>query len=183
LYQLLHLRLQSRVILPMDRMLSPQMLLQAEQADRLAAAEFAAQHPEQSSACAAALARCAADRSEAIAMHAAEALEMLGPPPRSALADLIELLDPRGEGETTYWAVTLIGRLGPAAGPASHGLVQMLAGSPYLPVRERAAWALGRIGAAAQGSEQTLRTAAEQGPPRLARLATQALESIRGMAA
>lgn len=167
----------------MDRILTAHLLLNGSEAERLSAVEHAARHPEQAGACAAALARCAADANESIAINAAEALEMLGPPPSSVLPELLQQLTPQSEGEMAYWTVTLIGRLGPQASNAAATLAHVLEASPYLPVRERAAWALGRIGSGAKGSEAALRSAAQNGPPRLARLATQALESIRGMAA
>lgn len=116
-------------------------------------------------------------------MLAAEALEMLGPPPKSLLPELLKVLESHDDGEVAYWTVTLIGRLGPAAAPATGTLTRILAESPYLPVRERAAWALARIGTAAASAAAALLRAAEGGPPRLSRLATQALESVRGMAA
>lgn len=177
----------------MDRTSEPSHLLSAQAADRLRAAEFAAQHPEQCRHWAVALAKAAGDSDDSVAMAAAEALEMLGPPPPSLLPQLVELArastskpgDLRGstDGETAYWSVTLIGRLGPAAAQATDCLTQILNHSIYLPVRERAAWAIARIGTAASSASSALRQAAASGPPRLKRLATQALESIRGMAA
>jgi hypothetical protein len=47
-------------------------------------------------------------------------------------------------------------------------------------VRQRAAWALGKIGPAAKAALGTLKRAAGQGDERLARLAKESLESIGG---
>ena len=164
-------------------------------AERLQAAEYASRNPDQCCEWAVALTKAAGDSSDAIAMAAAEALEMLGAPPASMLMQLIGLAKtcvnvslPKKNGtnansETAYWAVTLIGRLGPKAAPATDCLIEILNQSDYLPVRERATWAISRIGTAASSASSALRHAAAEGPPRLKRLATQALESIRGMAA
>lgn len=177
----------------MERIPDQSQLSSSEAADRLEAAEFAAKHPVQCRHWALSLAIAAGDSDDSVAMAAAEALEMLGPPPASMLPQLVELArkstskpaDLRGssDGETAYWSVTLIGRLGPAAAQATECLTQILNQSIYLPVRERAAWAIARIGTAAASASAALRQAAASGPPRLKRLATQALESIRGMAA
>lgn len=177
----------------MDRIPDPQNLLSANANERLRAAEFASQYPDQCRLWAVPLAKAAGDTNDAVAMAAAEALEMLGAPPPHLLKELVELaqasvskpIDLRGstESESAYWAVTLIGRLGPAAAPATECLTKILAQSACLPVRERAAWAIARIGTAAASATSALRQAATSGPPRLKRLATQALESVRGMAA
>lgn len=150
---------------------------------RWAAVEFASEHPDCCAHLAVPLVTAAGDPSDAVAMLAADALERLGPPPKTALPELLALLRANEDGEMAFWAVTLIGRLGPDAASATEALCEQLLKSPFLPVRERAAWALARIGAAAASSAVALRIAADGGPPRLTRLATQALESVRGMAA
>jgi HEAT repeat protein len=73
--------------------------------------------------------------------------------------------------------------LGPQAAPAVDPLIATLIHSSFLPVRERAAWALSRIGPAAHRAAPALRNLTNSGFPRLSRLAISALESIRGMAA
>ena len=55
-----------------------------------------------------------------------------------------------------------------------------VAGSPHLPVRQRAAWALGEIGPAAAAAVPTLQKAAGDPDPRLARLAQEAIDQIAG---
>jgi HEAT repeat protein len=177
----------------MDRIPDPNQLISPEVKTRLTAAEFAAQHPQQCRHWGVELAIAAGDSDDAVAMAAAEALEMLGAPPETLLPSLLRLaeqccskpvtLGASAEGETAYWTVTLIGRLGPTAAPATECLTKLLNHSIYLPVRERAAWAIARIGTAAASATTALRQAAASGPPRLKRLATQALESVRGMAA
>lgn len=167
----------------MDRLPSPALFASPNVADRLAAVEFASQNPELCRSLAVPLAIATGDGNSSVAMLAAEALEMLGVPARSQLPELIQLIESNRDGETAYWTVTLIGRLGPQAAPATAALTRTLSDSAYLPVRERAAWALARIGTAAASAAAALSSAADSGPPRLSRLATQALESVRGMAA
>lgn len=167
----------------MDRIPSPALFSSHQLSDRLAAVEYASQHAETCRHLAIPLAICAGDSHSGVAMLAAEALEVLGAPPRNLLTDLIRLIETTKNGETAYWTTTLIGRLGPAAAPATSVLVRTLVESQYLPVRERCAWALARIGTAAASAAAALSSAADNGPPRLSRLATQALESVRGMAA
>jgi HEAT repeat protein len=105
------------------------------------------------------------------------ALEDVGPPAPDQIKPLAELA---GDctSDVAYWAVTLLGRAGNAAAAAVPKLIQVLESDADLPVRERAAWALGEIGPAAQVAAPALRVAVDSGDARLARLAKQALESI-----
>ncbi len=130
-----------------------------------------------------ALVEAAGDLDEHVRAWAADALETLGTPRITDLPPLVRLLQDSTDGEMAYWAATLLGRLGPAAFPATEVLSHTVRHSPYLPVRERAVWALGRIGPRAKSASSALRDASTKGPPRLRRLATAALESLRGMAA
>jgi HEAT repeat protein len=59
-------------------------------------------------------------------------------------------------------------------------LVASVESSTELSVRQRAAWALGKIGPAAAAARGTLKRAVGQGDERLARLANEALEAIGG---
>ncbi|TWU51112.1 hypothetical protein [Rubripirellula reticaptiva] len=96
-----------------------------------------------------------------------------------AISDLLACID---EGETCYWAATMLGRLGPNVGPrtklAVDSLEICLGDSMYLPARERSAWALSQIGPSAASAAITLRRTAEDAPPRLQRLVEEALEMI-----
>ncbi|QDS92309.1 hypothetical protein FF011L_10510 [Roseimaritima multifibrata] len=133
-----------------------------------------------------ALVRAAGDRDDSTRMWAAEALETAGAPDPGAVPALIQFLEPsaaQADGESAYWAARILRRLGPAASAATPALTAAVKNSPYLAVREEAVAALGRIGPAAREASETLSQAAQSGPPRLARLAMIALESIRGMAA
>jgi len=109
----------------------------------------------------------------------AAALEELGPPLPDQIDSLIELArDPALD--VAYWAVTLLGRAGKAAAPATATLIDVLRHSQELPVRERAAWALGKLGPAAGVAVPALHEAAAGDQPRLSRLAKNALAAITG---
>ncbi len=109
---------------------------------------------------------------------AVEALEMLGPPPVEAQPQLTELVDSSMPLQA-YWAVTLLGRLGALAKSSQPALVSVLTTSPDPATRERAAWALGEIGASSNDARAALEKAAKSGEPRLARLATTALQQLK----
>jgi len=105
------------------------------------------------------------------------ALEDLGPPAADQIEPLAQLAGDCSS-DVAYWSVTLLGRAGNAAAAAVSDLIHVLESDADLPVRERAAWALGEIGPAAKGATAALRVAADGGDARLARLAKKALESI-----
>ena len=124
------------------------------------------------------LARLAADADEQVREAAVSALEDLGSPPTSDLEELISLLD-APQADVAYWGATLLGRLGQDAAPATRKLASTLGSHAAIPVRERAAWALGKIGPAAAEAIEALEAAAEESQPRLRTLAAQSLRSIR----
>lgn len=167
----------------MERLPVANLLLSDREHERIAAAEYALANPNSCRDWLVQLVRAVGDPSDTVSMTATEALEVFGEPSPAYLPALVEIVKQRSNGESVYWAVTMLGRLGPAAAPATSVLIDALVDSGYLPVQERAAWALARIGPAAAAATNALREAAESGPPRLRRLANQALESLRGMAA
>jgi HEAT repeat protein len=105
------------------------------------------------------------------------ALEEAGPPAADQIRPLMPLVSDCS-GDIAYWAVTLIGRAGAEAAPAVPSLVQVLESDADLPVRERAAWALGEIGPPAKNAVRALTIAANCDDARLARLAKKALNAI-----
>lgn len=146
-------------------------------------------HPQRSKAAEAAmtLGEAAAPAAAVLAAHAGDsdigepciaALEDLGPPPVEAIGALAALLT--ADELPAYWAATLIGRLGADGAPAAKQLSQAASGVAPLAVRERAVWALGKIGPAAKETIPTLETIGQSPQPRLARLAQQAIEAIGG---
>ena len=127
---------------------------------------------------AAALIKATAASDETIATEASAELEDMGAPSAEDLPALIELLK-HPHPDCGYWAATLIGRLGPLGALAVINLADAVASHPAISVRERAAWALGKIGPAARQAIIVLETASSTKSPRLARLAAEALSSIR----
>ena len=72
--------------------------------------------------------------------------EDLGPPPEESLESLSELVSVK-DPLVAYWAITLLGRSGSSAKQNASGIVAALKASSEDSVKERAAWALGKIGA------------------------------------
>jgi HEAT repeat protein len=113
------------------------------------------------------------------------ALESLGPPRAEDASGLTQLVSDK-RLDVAYWAVTLLGRLGAVAGlssgdtaPVVSAITTALQGHAETAVRERAAWALGQIGAPAAAAIPALQQAASDPAPRLSRLAQEALEKIK----
>lgn len=144
---------------------------------RAEAAEALCRMGTDASAAAIDLVRACGDDDSQVREWAAAALEDLGPPPAGSTGPLAELA--RGDDPlAAYWAVTLLGRDGQGAEPAVAVLIECLESSEDAAVRQRAAWALGKIGAAAAPAREPLRKAEKSEDPRLARLAKEALDSI-----
>lgn len=150
----------------------------AEPARRLRAAENLARLGEAARGAAVPLARTAGDPSESVREWAVAALEGLGPPDREDLSALQQMVLTAEHDDSVYWAVTLIGRLGAVASPAVPVLAKTLQEANSVAVRQRSAWALGRIGPDAAAARQTLEQASGSDDPRLARLAANALQQI-----
>lgn len=129
-----------------------------------------------------ALVRACADETEEVRQWVAAALEELGPPAVSDVGYLTASLDdPRTDdhgADVAYWAATLLGRLGAEAAGAVSGLAAALSGSADMAVRQRVAWALGKIGPAAAEALGVLRQTAADDDPRLARLSQRAIDLI-----
>lgn len=115
---------------------------------------------------------------EAVREWAVAALEELGPPPKELVEPLAQLASDNN-ATVAYWAVTLLGRLGPDAVGSEQKLVTILEKSPADAVRERAAWALGEMGAKSGATIAALENASKAPSPRLARLAKSALEQAQ----
>jgi HEAT repeat protein len=145
---------------------------------RASAAEELSSLGEKARAAAVPLVRAAGDDCEDVREWAVAALEALGPPAESDLQALAELLD-EGHSDIAYWAATLVGRLGKRASMAISHLLGALGNDRPRAVRERAAWALGKIGPkAGDRALAALDKAAADAHPRLARLAQRAIELI-----
>lgn len=125
------------------------------------------------------LVRACGDDDEQVREWAAAALEELGPPTADALPALLPFLD-GAEPLSAYWAATLLGRSGEAAATAVPHLANSLGTADDIAVRQRIAWALGKIGPAAAAGRGALERAATDPDQRLARLAADALAAIGG---
>jgi HEAT repeat protein len=148
-------------------------------AERARAAERLSRLGPDAQAAAVPLVRASADVDEEVRQWATAALEELGPPALSDLQALAPLLDEEN-ADVGYWAATLLGRLGEEAAPAVGPLAEALSAHPAISVRQRAAWALGKIGPPARAATDALRQAAAGDDPRLARLAQRAIQQIGG---
>lgn len=143
-------------------------------AERLEAVERLARAPEAAQPAAVLLVQMASDENEQVREWATAALEELGPPPQNCVAPLAELL--HGLPSTAFWAATLLGRLPSAPEPITMKLVWALEEHAESQVRQRAAWALGKL--RAEESLAALQRAAASSDPRLCRIADQAQQEI-----
>jgi HEAT repeat protein len=144
---------------------------QREAAAKLARLESAAQ------AAAVALVGACASPDEQVRDWAVAALEGLGPPSPSDVARLSKLVG-QASLDSAYWAATLLGRLQSQAAAAVPALAEALENHAEMPVRERAAWALGQVGPAAAAGRAALERATHSDDRRLARLAQEALARL-----
>jgi len=126
----------------------------------------------------ASIVQLAGSAEDEIRMWASEALESAVQPDASEQLMLIQMLESTHDSEICYWSATMLGRLGKDAGASAAALEACVRESMYLPARERAAWALSQIGPAAKVAVATLQEASQTAPPRLQRLATEALKAI-----
>ena len=78
-----------------------------------------------------------------------------------------------------YWAIILLGRLGPDAVSGEGILANVLTNSSDPGIREQAAWALGKIGVTTDTAIAALKHAQDGGTARLVRLAQEALQRAR----
>lgn len=141
------------------------------------AAEGLSRLGEDAAPAAVALVRACGDAEERVREHAVAALEDLGPAPVDAIDQLIGLVA-HADQLVAYWATTLLGRAGKDAASAVSALAKCVDSTAELAVRQRAAWALGKMGPAAAAGRNALLRAAGQGDPRLADLAAEALKAI-----
>lgn len=146
---------------------------------RIEAAEQLSYLADGAQAAAVPLVRAIADDSEEVREWVNSALEELGPPDAADAEALGKLLSDENP-DVGYWAATLLGRLEVDAASAVPQLAAVLDSQAALHLRERAAWALGKIGPQAKGAVEELRRAAASDEARLSRLAATALEQIRG---
>jgi HEAT repeat protein len=142
---------------------------------RAAAAERLCTAGPAAAAVAVELVQACCDDDESVQTWAAAALEDMGPPGRNSVAALVALA-PSEHPLVAYWAITLLGRLGPDAVACEEALANVLTNSSDTNIREQAAWALGKIGVSTDRAVVALKRAQDSGTARLVRLAREALQ-------
>lgn len=147
--------------------------------ERLAAAEELARAGEEASPAAVAILQALEVEDDGLRDWLVAALEGLGAPAARDASELAALVN-KPSLNAAYWAATLLGRLESQAAPAVPQLAEALDRHTESTVRERAAWALGKIGPAAAGARNSLEAAAKSDNARLARLADESLSQIGG---
>jgi HEAT repeat protein len=145
---------------------------------RAAASEQLAHLEDGAQPAAVALVAATADADESVRQWATAALESLGPPAAGDVAALAKLLSD-SRSDVAYWAATLLGRLEADATSAVQQLAAALESHAEVAARERAAWALGKIGSSASAALPALEHAAASSQPRLSRLAKEAINNIK----
>ena len=164
--------------MPMDLTNQIQQLQSGDVEQRLQAAQQLSTLGEGASAAAMPLISSLADSDERINEHAIAALEGMGRP-SVKLVDQLAFELSSANNDCAYWAATLLGRLGSDAASAVPQLCNVVGGkSCELAVRQRAAWALGKMGPVAREALDALHAATQCGDPRLARLSQSAIKAI-----
>lgn len=153
-------------------------LASTDVATRREAAESLARVEPDAVAVAVPLVEACGDRDEEVRNWVVAALEEL-PAPNASDLPALEGLVSRKNLDIAFWATTLLGRMEAAAASTVPTLAWAVVEHPELVVRERAAWALGKIGKPAADAIPQLEAAAASAHLRLARFATIALESLR----
>lgn len=149
----------------------------AEESTRVAAAEKLAQAEGELQLVALEVVETLPDQPEQVREWLVEALENMGPPDSGDVAPLAELLK-HANRDVAYWAATLLGRLKKGAATAQGALADCVGAHPEMAARQRAVWALGKIGLPSEAARAALTKAATSDNPRLARMAREALEAI-----
>lgn len=146
-------------------------------AQRRGAAEELSQLGQAAGPAAIPLALASVDSNEEVRNFAVAALEDMGPPSVTDADELAEMIGHESP-DVGYWAVTLLGRLGKDAKPYLPRLVEALSPPADVIVRQRAAWALGKLGRAGAKAIDALKTAAASDNPRLVKIAKKSIEEI-----
>lgn len=107
-------------------------------------------------------------------------LESCGPPPAELRSELVAQLDnSNSDSLQRYWCLTLLGRdTHSATESETAAIAAYLAEQHDMEVRQRAAWALGKLASVAASTRPALQQAASASNPRLARLAQRALDEL-----
>jgi len=159
----------------MDASILIQQLTSDDVIQRRQAAEAFAKSPDDAISAVIPLCRGCSDKDEQVAEWCVGALEELPPCDKQELPALVEMLPSKKE-LTAYWAATLIGRLEGKGEPAALPLAKIIAGKTPTAVKDRAIWAVRKIGVYPPEVIAALETASKSDNPRTARLANKALD-------
>ena len=107
-----------------------------------------------------------------------ESIESISDVQASTLAELLPSKTFQPHPNTGFWAATLLGRIGQRAAPFLDQLIAALDASTDDTVKQKIVWAIGKIGPPASPASNHLEALVNASDKRLARLASQALESI-----
>lgn len=155
------------------------MLASDQLQQRRQAAELLSQNADVAVDVAVELVRAVGDDDRQVADYCVATLEEMGGPAASQLEDLSQIA--AGENaETAYWAATLMGRAGVTACEYATLLGDIVASDAQPQVRERAAWAIARIGPAAVSAKPQLESCTDAEPNSLARAVAKAIEAVEG---
>lgn len=154
-----------------------EMLASDQIEQRRRAAELLSQNADVAIDVAVALVRAAGDDDRQVAEYCVATLEEMGEPSASQLEELSQLATAANE-ESAYWAATLMGRAGVQACEFAVLLGDIVASDAAPQVRERAAWAIARIGPSAKAARPQLESCTGAEPSSLARAVTKAIEAI-----
>jgi HEAT repeat protein len=153
------------------------MLQSPDVALRRQAAEHLSQNPDAAAELPVELVKAIGDTDRQVMEYAVATLEELGEPSPLHLARLAKLIADENP-DVQYWAVTLVGRTGPAAAEYATQLANVVAGDAEPQVRERAAWAIARMGPAPAPVRRVLEPFRDAEPSNLARAVRKALEAV-----
>lgn len=153
-------------------------LAASEVTQRREAAESLARIGPEAVDVAVAIVKACGDDDEQVRNWVVAALEEL-PAPNASTAKSLENLINDENLDVAFWATTLLGRMEHDAASTVKTLASAVVSYPELVVRQRAAWALGKIGKPAAEAIPQLETALRSDDARLARFAAVALEQIR----
>lgn len=155
-----------------------EMLRSTDVATRRSAVEYLSQHPDTAVDMAIEIVQAIGDSDRQVMEYAVATLEELGEALPHHLARLAGLVTNKNS-DVQYWAVTLLGRSGTAAAEYALALGNLVASNAAPQVRERAAWAIERIGPAAACVRSQLESCRNAAPSSLGRAVARALEAIR----
>ena len=153
-------------------------LKSADMEQKLAAAEALCHLGEDARPAALQLIDAVRSDDERVCEAAIAALEGLGAPPTTMTSDIAVYLADTNASRA-FWAATLLGRIGSDAAEATERLASTTADvNAPAEVRQKAAWALGKIGPQAKSALGQLRSVDCQGDARLKRMIDSAVKSI-----